>query len=67
MDLDDVRSDATQKIYSICFKFLQKHLWGLPYSKFAIILCYLFFKFPIVRSQSLEKVEQKFQGAYDRS
>jgi hypothetical protein len=26
--------------------FTKTHLWGLLYSKFAIILCYLFFKIP---------------------
>ena len=28
MDLDELRSDATHKIYGICFKFLQKHICG---------------------------------------
>ena len=28
MDLDDLRSDATHKIYGICFYFLQKHICG---------------------------------------
>ncbi len=26
MDLDDLRGDATNKIYGICFLFLHKHI-----------------------------------------
>jgi hypothetical protein len=28
MDLDDLRGDATYKIYGICFYILQKHMCG---------------------------------------
>jgi hypothetical protein len=28
MDLDDLRGDATHKIYGICLEFLQKNICG---------------------------------------
>ena len=68
MDLVDIQGDATHEIYGIFFFiFTKKHLWGLPYSKFAIILCYLFFKIPQYGHKVKKKVEPIFQGAYDGS
>ena len=63
--LDDLRGDATYNIYGICFLFLQKHICGdcliLNFRNFMLFVL----QNPIVFSQKLEKIEQKFQGAYN--
>ena len=66
IDLDDLRGYTTRKIYGICFSFLPKTIMRTSLTSIYKVVYYLFSN-PIERSQSLEKFEPKFQGAYDLS